>query len=85
VLRPGGDASRSELEQFFGGLADQVWRAKGYVSIEGRSHLVQYAMGQLEITAAAEREAQSDYMVFIGRGMDRGTIERRFHFAGADA
>lgn len=85
VLRPAGDASRSELEDFFGALGDSVWRAKGYVLLEGASHLVQYAMGQLEITAAPERGAQSEYMVFIGRGMDRSAIERRFQLAGANA
>ncbi len=85
VLRPGGDASRRDLEGFFGGLNDNVWRAKGYVLLDGACHLVQYAMGQLEITAAPEREAQSEYMVFIGRDMDRNAIERRFQFAGASA
>ena len=85
VLRPRDDVGRSELEHFFGGLTDAVWRAKGYVFLDGGCHLVQYAMGQLEVTAAPEREAQSEYMVFIGRGMDRSAIEQRFQFAGSGA
>jgi G3E family GTPase len=85
VLRPSGHATRRDLEDFFGALSDHVWRAKGYVALDGECHLVQYAMGQLEIAPAPDRAAQSEYMVFIGRGMERSTIERRFERAGVSA
>ena len=83
VLRPHFEGGRSELEALFGGLGDAVWRAKGYVALDGVCHLVQYAMGQLEIDPAPERGAQSEYLVFIGRGMARERIERRFELASA--
>lgn len=85
VLTPHRYASRRDLQAFFGALSDEVWRAKGYVELNGECHLVQYAMGQLEIIPAVRRAAGSDYMVFIGRGMDRNAIEQRFELVGAPA
>ncbi len=75
VLRATG-ASRAGAERFFGSLPDTVWRAKGFVELDGRPCLVQYAMGQLEIAPAAAAPEQA--VVFIGRGMDRCAIEARF-------
>jgi G3E family GTPase len=83
VLRPHFEGGRRDLEEFFGGLTDAVWRAKGYVALGGTCHLVQYAMGQLEIVPAPERGGQSEYLVFIGRGMERERIERRLELANA--
>ena len=82
VLRPGGEASRRDLEHFFGGLTDDVWRAKGYVFLEGGCHLV-VRDGTARDHGCARATGAVRYMVFIGRDMDRTAIERRFQFAGA--
>ena len=81
VLAAGGNPGRAEVEVFFGALADSVWRVKGHMTIGGEASLVQYTMGQLEITPATVRPA--DNIVFIGRGMDRRAIQATFRFAQA--
>lgn len=80
VAMGSGNARREALVRFFGALPDNVWRAKGFVRVDGEPRLVQYSLGQLEITPAAE--PVSDAVVFIGRGMDRPAIEARFALAG---
>jgi G3E family GTPase len=79
VIESTAASLRQPVEQFFHSLGDDVWRAKGYLAIGGESCLVQYAMGQLEITPAEARS--KGYIVFIGRGMDRARIEQRFRLA----
>lgn len=81
VLDAGADVGRAEVEAFFAGLPPGVLRAKGFMIIEGRPSLVQYAAGQLDITPAEKRRVQQ--MVFIGRGLDQAGIDRLFAFAGA--
>jgi G3E family GTPase len=76
VLDAGGDAARGPVESFFRGLPENVWRAKGFMGIDGRPSLVQYAMGNLEIQAADPRPARN--MVFIGRDMNKEEIAERF-------
>lgn len=76
VLDAGGAASRPAIDSFFDGLPENVWRAKGFMEIDRRFCLVQYAMGELEIQATEPRPARN--MVFIGRDMDRVEIEAQF-------
>lgn len=79
VLEAGGNPDELRVEEFFHGLSDSVWRAKGFMTIGGKPRLVQYAMGQLEISTAAG--VPSEKIVFIGRGMDASAMEARFAFA----
>jgi len=79
VLVGDGNPDESRLEQFFRQLPDAVWRAKGFMTIGGRPRLVQYTVGQLEISTAAG--VPSERIVFIGRNMDRSAIEAQFAFA----
>lgn len=76
VVRGSGTATRAGIDRFFGGLPDNVWRAKGFVHVDGQPSLVQYSLGQLEVTPAAA--AQAEAIVFIGNGMDRAAIESGF-------
>ncbi|HUH02869.1 MAG TPA: GTP-binding protein [Kofleriaceae bacterium] len=76
VVRGSGNATSTGVQRFFGALPDNVWRAKGFVHIDGRPSLVQYSLGQLEITPA--ESAQAEAIVFIGNGMDRAAIESGF-------
>jgi G3E family GTPase len=79
VVRGAGNAARTGVERFFGALPDHVWRAKGFMHIDGKPSLVQYSLGQLEITPATE--VRSEAIVFIGNGMDRPAIEAGFALA----
>ena len=79
VLVAGGNPDRTRVEQFFQGLPESIWRAKGFMNIGGTPCLVQYTMGQLEISRAAG--VPNEKIVFIGRQMDRADIEARFAFA----
>ena len=79
VLEAGGNPDETRVEEFFRNLPDTVWRAKGFMTIGGKPRLVQYAMGQLEISTAAG--VPSEKIVFIGRGVDRRAVEAQFAFA----
>lgn len=81
VLDAGGDAARGAVESFFRKLPESVWRVKGFMEIEGRFSLIQYAMGNLEIQATDPRPARN--MVFIGHDMNREEIAERFRAARA--
>jgi len=79
VLSAEGLRNVSALHSFFSGLPPTVWRAKGFVLADGFSvaqkgaYLVQYAMGNLEITRS---EPRANYnIVFIGRGMDKEKLD----------
>jgi G3E family GTPase len=79
VLIGGGNPDLKRVEEFFRGLPDSVWRAKGFLTIGGKPRLVQYTMGQLDISLAAG--VPNEKMVFIGRNMDRSAMEAQFAFA----
>ncbi|MBM3732033.1 MAG: GTP-binding protein [Acidimicrobiia bacterium] len=79
VLDAGGNAARNAIESFFRELPDNVWRAKGFMNIENRFSLIQYAMGNLEIGQTERRSACN--MVFIGRAMNRNDIAALFRAA----
>lgn len=76
VLDASGGATRAAAEAFFAGLPENVWRAKGFMDIDGQPSLIQHAMGRVEITRAEARTVRN--MVFIGPDMDRGAIEEGF-------
>jgi len=76
VVNASGRETRRGIEQFFSGLPDNVWRAKGFLEVDGMPSLVQYSIGQLEITPAQPHATPA--VVFIGQGMDRSRIEADF-------
>jgi G3E family GTPase len=79
VLSAEGPHDVAALHAFFSGLPPAVWRVKGFVVADGFAiaekgpSLIQYAMGQLEITRCAPRTHYN--IVFIGRGMDREMLD----------
>lgn len=73
VVSSAGRGQRAAVERFFRGLPDNVWRAKGFIQLDGQPALVQYSLGQLEISDAAGPPAE--LLVFIGQDMDRAAIE----------
>lgn len=79
VVGAAGTGKRDGVERFFRSLPDNVWRAKGFIQLDGQPTLVQYSLGQLEMSVSAT--PASNAMVFIGQGMDRPGIEARFALA----
>ncbi len=76
VLDASGTAKRSDVESFFAGLPENVWRVKGFTAVDSAATLIQFTMGQLEMTPAEARK--NHHMVFIGPDMDRDVIEPAF-------
>ena len=76
VLDAEGSAGRHAMEAFFFDIPDNVWRAKGYTRLDSQPVLIQFTMGQLDITEVEPRE--NYHMVFIGPDMDREMIEKGF-------
>jgi G3E family GTPase len=73
------DAARANVEAFFAALPADIVRAKGFMRIDGQPRTVQYAAGQLEITAADNPRTLS--MVFISsaepdRAATQAALER---------
>jgi G3E family GTPase len=73
VVTVGRNGSKNSLEKFFQSLPEKVWRVKGFVNLQGEMALVQYSLGQLEITSSTGTAV--DALVFIGQDMDRAQIE----------
>lgn len=73
VVSSAGRGRRPEVERFFRNLPDNVWRAKGFIHLDGKPALVQYSLGQLEISDVPGPPAEA--LVFIGHDMDRAAIE----------
>ena len=76
VLDAAGGVSRAGLESFFAALPDTVYRAKGFMSVDGAPCLVQFSPGQFDVEAAPGEHAPR--LVVIGRGLERGAIEAGF-------
>jgi G3E family GTPase len=70
------ETRRGLLQAFFAELGESVWRAKGFVRMDGETVLVQYSAGQLDITPSPRRSSHE--VVFIGHQMNREEIEARF-------
>ena len=70
------DVGRESVEQFFQSLDPQVFRAKGFMTIDGEPRLVQFATGQLDIHPT--EGSHDGRMVFIGRGLDRQGLQEKF-------
>ena len=73
VMNAAGEFSREGLSGAFAAMPDNVWRSKGFLTVDGEPSMLQFTMGQLEITGAPERERP--YLVVIGHELDRGAVE----------
>ena len=73
VMDAAGEFSREKLSGAFASMPDNVWRSKGFLTVDGEPSMLQFTMGQLEITGAPERERP--YLVVIGHDLDRGAVE----------
>ncbi len=68
VLETPEPMHRGAVEKFFADAPEELWRAKGFIRIEETDWLVQFAMGELELTPTEPRARH--YLVFIGDGLD---------------
>lgn len=73
VMDASGDFSRAGLVDAFASLPANVWRSKGFLTVDGEPSLLQFTMGQIEIDAAPARERP--YLVVIGEDLDRPAVE----------
>ena len=73
VMDASGDFSRAALADAFASLPANVWRSKGFLTVDGEPSLLQFTMGQLEIGGAPARERP--YLVVIGEDLDRSAVE----------
>ena len=82
VMDASGDFSRGGLAAAFASLPANVWRSKGFLTVDGEPSLLQFTMGQLEIGGAPARERP--YLVVIGEKLDRPAVESRLLAARGD-
>ena len=82
VMDASGDFSREGLAAAFASLPANVWRSKGFLTVDGESNLLQFTMGQLEIGVAPARDRP--YLVVIGEHLDRPAVESRLLAARED-
>ena len=73
VMDASGDFSREALAAAFASLPANVWRSKGFLTVDAEPSLLQFTTGQLEIDAAPARERP--YLVVIGESLDRPAVE----------
>ena len=73
VMDASGDFSRPRLVGAFASMPANVWRSKGFLTVDGEPSLLQFTMGQIEIDGAPERERP--YLVVIGEDLDRQFVE----------
>jgi cobalamin biosynthesis protein CobW len=76
VLDASAGGRRDALEAFFANQPERLWRAKGFTHLDGAPVLVQFTMGQLEVSPAQPRD--NYHMVFIGDGLDQDAVTRAF-------
>ena len=82
VMDAPGDFSREGLAAAFASLPANVWRSKGFLTVDGEPGLLQFTMGQLEIAGAPARERP--YLVVIGEDLDRLAVESALLAARGD-
>jgi G3E family GTPase len=71
--------SRRVLEDFFAAAPENLWRAKGFVPVDGQTLLAQFSMSGLELTRAEPR--QRHYLVLIGKDLDQRVLGARLQQA----
>ena len=70
----------TRLKHAFDALPDSVWRAKGFLTLDGRNMLLQYASGRLEISATDV--IANERLVLIGRNLDTEALGQVFEDIG---
>ena len=73
VVDMDGETDAQSLPGVFAALTDKVWRVKGFIKTSDGWQLLQFTMGQLELTPAQQRPRA--YLVVIGHSMPRASIE----------
>jgi G3E family GTPase len=71
--------SRQGLKSFFAAAPKDLWRAKGFMLVDGEPTLVQFSLSGCELTRARPRTRY--YLVLIGKDLDKAGLETRFEAA----
>ena len=72
VIDVSGTLSEPAVRRFFAGLPDTVWRAEGFLSIDGATMVLQHVPGQTDLMAATARDRH--YVVFVGTALDENAL-----------
>ena len=80
VIDVPGETDRAALESLYRDAPERLWRSKGFVRLGGRDHLVQVAMGAVEITPTEPRERH--YLVFNRRPPRPGLVRATHRASG---
>ena len=78
VLDAPGPLAEDRVHRFFRDLPTTLWRAKGFLSIDGATHLVQHLPGQTEFSPMPPRDRH--YLVFVGQDLDKVVLEANLKF-----
>ena len=65
--------AEDRVRGFLANLPEAVWRAKGFVSIDDATVLVQHVPGQTELSPMPPRDRH--YLVFVGQDLDKAELE----------
>lgn len=79
VLKSKFDAPHNLVKNFFKEIDPKVFRAKGFMKIEGKPCLIQFSTDQLDIHPF--EGPHSGQVVFIGQGFDRQVLQKKFEIA----
>jgi len=74
---------RKDLEHWLSSLPNDLYRIKGFLNLDGQHTLLQYSMGQCDLTP--NKNANNYQIVFIGKHLDRTTITRSYELLGANS
>jgi G3E family GTPase len=73
VLDAPGPLAEDRVRRFFRDLPSTVWRAKGFLLIDGATLLVQHVPGQTELSPMPPRDHH--YLVYVGQDLDKAELE----------
>jgi len=73
VVDLAGPVECSAIAAFYAAAPDGLWRSKGFISDASGHYLVQFSMGDIDISPTKPRKRH--YLVFIGDRLDRPGIE----------
>jgi len=68
---------KSAVKKWFREFGEQLYRAKGFMDIDGKCCIVQYSTGQLDIELTSSQDRMN--MVFIGKSIDRERLRNSLH------
>ncbi|MBL10593.1 MAG: hypothetical protein CL402_08805 [Acidiferrobacteraceae bacterium] len=72
--------TKTELDNWLTTLANDIYRVKGYLNLDGQNSLLQYSID--EFNTEAVKKIDKYQMVFIGQTIDRDELKRQYSNLG---